>query len=134
MAAALGVAAREFAHQDRAFRVAETLADQLVVPQQKLALGQIKGGPEISYRHKMADGTVIEPSLLLEGIWNFLHDPGAVAIDDHVFEEVRGRVETGLMVYMNGGVRFGASVSYDGIGASDYQAIAGKARLRVPLN
>ena len=107
----------------------------VTVPEQTLALGQVKGGPEISYRHRMADGTVIEPSLLLEGVWNFMHDPGVVAIDDQAFgEDLRGRVETGLMVYMRGGVGFGAAVSYDGIGASDYHAIAGKARLRVPLN
>lgn len=107
----------------------------VIVPEQTLALGQVKGGPEISYRHKMADGTVIEPSLLLEVVWNFMEDPGVVAIDDQVFgEEVRGRAEAGLMVHMRGGVGLGASVSYDGIGASDYYAIAGKARLRVPLN
>jgi len=100
-----------------------------------LTLGQVKGGPEISYRHRMADGTVIEPSLLLEVVWNFMQNPGVAAIDDQAFgEDLRGRVETGLMVYMHGGVGFGASVSYDGIGASDYHAIAGKARLRVPLN
>lgn len=107
----------------------------VTVPGQTLTLGQVKGGPEISYRHRMDDGTVIEPSLLLEGVWNFMQNPGMAAIDDQAFgEDLRGRVETGVMVYMRGGVGFGASVSYDGIGASDYHAIAGKARLRVPLN
>jgi hypothetical protein len=38
------------------------------------------------------------------------------------------------MVYMRGGLSVGAAVSYDGIGASDYQAIAGNARVRMPLN
>ena len=67
----------------------------VAVPEQTLALGQVKGGPEISYRHRMADGTVIEPSLLLEGVWNFMQDAGVVAIDDHAFgEDLRGRVET----------------------------------------
>ena len=57
------------------------------------------------------------------------------AIDDHAFgEDLRGRIETGLMITTRGGVGVGAAISYDGIGASDYQAIAGKARLRVPLN
>jgi hypothetical protein len=107
----------------------------VTVPEQTLSLGQVKGGPEISYRYRMADGTVIEPSLLVEGIWNFMEDGGVTAVDEHVFgEALRGRVETGLMVYMRGGVGFGASVSYDGIGASDYQSTAGKLRLRMPLN
>jgi hypothetical protein len=107
----------------------------VTVPEQTLTLGQVKGGPEISYRYLMTDGTVIEPSLLLEGVWNFMQDRGAVAVDEQLFgEELRGRVETGLMVHMRSGLAFGASVSYDGFGTSDYQAIAGKARLRVPLN
>ena len=107
----------------------------VTVPEQTLALGQVKGGPEISYRHRMTDGTVIEPSLLLEGVWNFMQESGVVALDDQALgPDLRGRVETGLMIYMRGGVGFGAAVSYDGIGASDYHAIAGKARLRVPLN
>jgi hypothetical protein len=108
----------------------------VVVPGQTLALGQVKAGPEIAYRYRLADGTVIEPNLVLEGIWNFLQDGGAASIiDDQVFgERLRGRAETGLMVQTRGGVGFGASVSYDGIGASDYQSVAGKLRLRVPLN
>ena len=107
----------------------------VVVPEQKVALGQLKGGPEISYRHKLADGTVIEPSVLLEGVWNFTQNPGVGAIDDLAFgEDLRARIEAGVMVYMRGGLSVGAAVSYDGIGASDYQAIAGKARVRMPLN
>jgi outer membrane autotransporter protein len=107
----------------------------VVVPEQKVTLGQVKGGPEVSYRYKLADGTVIEPSLLLEGVWNFTQDAGVGAIDDLAFgEDLRARIEAGVMVYLRGGLSVGAAVSYDGIGASDYQAIAGKARVRMPLN
>jgi hypothetical protein len=107
----------------------------VVVPEQKVALGQVKGGPEVSYRHKLADGTVIEPSLLLEGVWNFTQDAGVGAIDDLAFgEDLRARIEAGVMVYMRGGLSVGAAISYDGIGTNDYQAIAGKARARMPLN
>ena len=108
---------------------------RVAVPEQKVALGQVKGGPEISFRHKLADGTVVEPSVLLEGVWNFTQDAGVGAIDDLAFgEDLRGRVEAGVMIYLRGGLSVGAAVSYEGIGASDYQAIAGKARVRMPLN
>jgi outer membrane autotransporter protein len=107
----------------------------VAVPEQEVALGQVKGGPEISYRYKLADGTVVEPSLLLEGVWNFTQDVGVGAIDDLAFgEDLRARVEAGVMVYLRGGLSLGAALSYDGIGASDYKAIAGKARARMPLN
>jgi hypothetical protein len=64
-----------------------------------------------------------------------MQDAGVVAIDDLAFgEDVRARIEAGVMIYIRGGLSVGAAVSYDGIGASDYQAIAGKARVRMPLN
>jgi hypothetical protein len=107
----------------------------VVVPEQKVALGQVKGGPEISYRHKLADGTVVEPSLLLEGIWNFTQDAGVGAIDDLAFgEDLRARVEAGVMIYLRGGLSVGATVSYDGIASGDFHAIGGKVRARMPLN
>jgi len=78
---------------------------------------------------------VLEPSVLLEGIWNFTQAAGVAAIDDLAFgEDVRARIEAGVMVYMRGGLSVGAALSYDGIGTSDYQAIAGKARVRMSLN
>lgn len=107
----------------------------VTVPGQTLALGQVKAGPEIAYRYRLANDVVIEPRLLLEGIWNFMQEGGGLTIDDQVFgERVRGRAETGVMVHMPSGAGLGAALSYDGIGAGDYQAVAGKVRLRVPLN
>ena len=101
----------------------------VAVPEQKVTLGQVKGGPEISYRHKLADGTVVEPSVLLEGVWNFTQDAGVGAIDDLAFgEDLRARVEAGVMVYLRGGLSVGAAVSYDGIASSDFHAIGGKVR------
>jgi hypothetical protein len=105
------------------------------VPGQTLALGQFKAGPEIAYQHRLSDGTAVEPSLLLEGVWNFLQDAGASSLaDQSIGEKLRGRAEAGLSLRTAGGIGVGATVSYDGIGASDYQSIAGKARVRVPLN
>jgi hypothetical protein len=78
---------------------------------------------------------VIEPSLLLEGIWNFHQDAGLIRIDDLVTgEDVRARAEAGVMLYTFDGIALGASVSYDGIGSGDYEAIGGRARIRMPFN
>jgi hypothetical protein len=98
-------------------------------------LGQAKAGSQVGYRYRLAGGTVIEPNLLLEGIWNFHQDAGLINIDDLVSsEEVRGRAEAGVMLYTLGGIALGASISYDGIGSSDYEAIGGRARVRMPFN
>jgi hypothetical protein len=48
------------------------------VPSQTIALGQAKLGPEVAYRYRLANGSVVEPRLLVEGIWNFLRDGGSL--------------------------------------------------------
>jgi len=107
----------------------------VLIPSQTGSLGQAKLGPEFAYQHRLADGMVIEPSLLVEGIWNFEQSTASVKIDDlAVGPAIRGRAEVGLMIFAMNGLSFGASFSYDGIGSSDYHAIGGKARVRVPFN
>ena len=105
------------------------------IPSQTVSLGQAKAGPQVSYRERLSDGSVIEPSLLVEGIWNFHQDAGQLSVDDLVTADaLRARAEAGVTFYTRDGTSLGASVSYDGIGSSDYSAVGGRARVRVPLN
>jgi hypothetical protein len=98
------------------------------------SLGQAKFGSELARKYALADGTVIEPSFLLEGIWNFDQSITSPQVDDLIAgPDLRGRAELGLAIVATTGVSFGASVSYDGIG-SDFAAIGGRARVRVPFN
>ena len=107
----------------------------MLIPVQTGSLGQAKIGPEIAYQHRLPDGTVIEPSVLLEGLWNFEQSAASLKVDDlAVGPEIRGRAEVGLTIFATNGVSFGASFSYDGIGSGDYHAIGGKGRVRVPFN
>jgi outer membrane autotransporter protein len=104
------------------------------VPGQTVSLGQAKAGSQIAYRHRMADGTLLEPGILLEGIWNF-HQDAQIIIDDLASgDDVRGRIEAGLTIVTVEGAALGGSFVYDGIGGGDYHAIGGVARLKVPLN
>jgi len=105
------------------------------VPGQTVALGQAKFGPELAYRYRLANGSIVEPSLLVEGIWNFLRDGGVLNLDDLADgDKLRGRAEAGVTLRTPRGASFGAAVSYDGIGSTDYQAVGGKLRVQVPLN
>jgi uncharacterized protein with beta-barrel porin domain len=107
----------------------------VLVPGQTVSLGQAKAGSQLAYRQRLADGIVIEPSVLLEGIWNFHQHAGDISVDDLVTtDKLRARTEAGVMFYAQGGMAYGASVSYDGIGSSDYEAIGGRARVKVPLD
>jgi outer membrane autotransporter protein len=105
------------------------------IPSTTVSLGQAKAGSQVSYRHRMADGSMLEPSVVFEGIWNFHEDAGQINLDDFVTDgQVRGRAEAGLTLYTEGGVAVGGSISYDGIGSDDYSSVGGRARVKVPLN
>jgi outer membrane autotransporter protein len=105
------------------------------VPSTTVSLGQAKAGSQIAYRHRLADGSLLEPSVLLEGIWNFHEDAGEFNLDDFVTDgQVRGRAEAGLTLYTVSGVAVSGSISYDGIGSDDFSSVGGRARVKVPLD
>jgi hypothetical protein len=83
--------------------------------------------------------TVVEPHAGIHVIWNFAGDTTAAGIGQVGGENtgpagLRGRVDAGVRAMTTGGIGLDVSGSYDGIGASDYSAVTGKATLRVPLN
>ena len=106
------------------------------IPGIKSSLGQMKVGPEIHYRYQMADGTSIIPHASAQAIWNFAGDSTGADFGGSLAgpKEVRGRVELGIKVKGTQGIQLDVSSSYDGIGSSSFQAIGGKATLRIPLN
>ena len=99
------------------------------------SLGQMKFGPEIGYRYWTVGGALVEPRVLIEGIWNFAQSGEDIFIDDLVTsDEIRARAEVGLVVRTREGLAASASVDYDGIGSDDYSAIGGRLRFMVPIN
>lgn len=118
--------------------VSDSYVDSLgvTIPGIRTSLGQAKAGPEFSYRFEHPDGSVIEPRVAIEAIWNF--DAGNQIVDfgDTLSgpEEVRGRVELGFRATSAAGIAVDVSGSYDGIGSDDFRSVGGKATIRVPLN
>ena len=108
----------------------------VAIPGLKVSLGQFKMGPQFSYRFELANGTMLEPHVGLEAIWNFESSDRVADFGGTLSgpEEVRGRIEVGLRSRLPSGVGFDISGSYDGIGSSTFQAMGGKATLRVPFN
>ena len=117
--------------------VSEAYTDSLGVgiPSVKASLGQLKAGPQVSYR-TMLGGIIVEPRAGIEAIWNFSSSAKGVDFGGTLAgpEELRGRVELGVRAQMPGGTSLDVSGSYDGIGSTTYSAIGGKATVRVPLN
>ncbi len=77
---------------------------------------------------------MIEPHASLQGIWNFAYDRGLSSSAAAQPEDFRARLELGTTIETLGGIRFGLSGGYDGIGAEDYDAFSGDLRLDIPLN
>ena len=115
--------------------VSDAYTDTLgaAIPSLSTSLGQVRFGPEFSYRHIAEDGTLVEPRLGLELIHNF--SGGGLVVDgvETGPEGTRGRVEAGLRAVNAGGLTFDISAGLDGIGAADYSAISGRAGVRVPM-
>lgn len=106
------------------------------IPGIRRALGQAKAGPEFAYRFEYADGSVIEPRVSLEAIWNFDASNGKADFGDTLAgpEEIRGRVELGIRATSADGYAVEVSGSYDGLGSDEFRSIGGKAMIRLPLN
>jgi outer membrane autotransporter protein len=109
----------------------------VAIPSVKVGIGQFKAGPEVSYKHVLPSGTVIEPRFGAHVIWNFEGSDLPIDLGGTLTgpEGVRGRIELGLNMRMFDGVMIDLGVAYDGIGtAGDFNAVTGKANVRVPLN
>lgn len=120
------------------FNIAVRVTDGLgvAIPGVKVSLGQFKAGPEFIYRHETADGTVLEPHLGVQAIWNVSGDDEVTNLGGTLSgpEEVRGRIELGLKAKFPSGIGVDVSGSYDGLGSSAFESVGGRATVRVPLN
>ena len=95
----------------------------------------MKFGPEIGYQYQTVGGMLVEPRLMIEGIWNFAQSRGSLFVDELVSGvDMRARAEVGLMLRAKDGFAAGASIDYDGLGSADYHAVGGKVRVAVPIN
>ncbi|WP_083566952.1 autotransporter outer membrane beta-barrel domain-containing protein [Hyphomicrobium sp. CS1GBMeth3] len=97
-------------------------------------IGRLTGTMEVGYRMQRIDGTIIEPHVSIAGIWNFDTDDLSIGGVLHETDEARAKVEGGVLVSTPQGWGFRAAASYDGIGASDYDAYSGSLWINIPLN
>lgn len=106
-----------------------------IIPDQRVSLGQMRFGPQVSYQMRAGDGSKLEPYAEIEGIWNF-NEEGTELLTGAVGgrEEFRGRVGLGFRATMLSGVSMDVSGRYDGIGADDFEAVSADVRMRYPLN
>ncbi|MGI9480071.1 MAG: autotransporter outer membrane beta-barrel domain-containing protein [Hyphomicrobiaceae bacterium] len=110
---------------------------------QHVRLGRFKAGPEISYRHRMANGTVIEPRVGAQALWRFTGAGNANAPDFDTassdalasvpLEKFQMRFEGGLKIETAQGTRFEVQGAYTGLGRQGQETIGGKVGVTIPL-
>jgi uncharacterized repeat protein (TIGR01451 family) len=105
------------------------------IPGQNLALGRVTFGPEIGYRYFASDGSIIEPHMALQGLWDF-EKPDTLTLGNEVVgpDDFRGKLEAGVMFMMPEGASVRATGSYDGIGSDDFHAYGGQMWVNLPLH
>lgn len=121
-----------FEEQQKSF----TDSTGIFIPGQDVSLGRLTFGPRFSTKYNVSSDAVLSPHIAIEGIWDFDSAEivnvatGLTAGSD----DFRGRVEAGMALHLEGGITLRGEGFYDGIGAEDYDAYGGSARLAVPLN
>lgn len=107
----------------------------VLIPSQTVSLGRLSFGPEIAYRVLRADGTIWEPLVSLQGVWDDTNSKGAVGGLTASGDDFRAIVQAGVLVRSLGGLSLRAVGSYDGLGSrTGYRDAGGQLWLNVPLN
>ena len=109
--------------------------NNVLVPSQTAELGRVTFGPEIGYRGRTSDGTIYEPHISLNGIWDFKRE-GDIKIDgiDVGATEFRARLEGGIIVTAPSGYSFRATANADGLGSDGLTSYGGEVWFNIPLH
>lgn len=102
------------------------------IPQQTIAIGRLRAGPQIAYRFETASGGWWEPSLDLTGIWDYdaaqlLDEDGGVVGT----RGLRGDARLGLRGQISPGARLSIETSFSGLGDGDFSANGARLELRI---
>ncbi|MBW3096814.1 Ig-like domain-containing protein [Pseudohoeflea coraliihabitans] len=103
------------------------------IPEQTIALGEARFGPQIGRSFALDNGSVLETSLGLSGVVNFGVDTAAAQQLDLGNGDLRGRLDAGVSLINAAGWKLSASGYYDGLGSESYEAMGGRLRVAIPL-
>ncbi len=81
-----------------------------------------------------SNGTIVEPMVGIEGIWNFDSDDLVINGALQNSDDNRAKVEAGVLVRTPSGWGIRAAGNYDGIGGDDFDSYGGSLWVNVPLN
>ncbi|MGI9350994.1 MAG: autotransporter outer membrane beta-barrel domain-containing protein, partial [Rhizobiaceae bacterium] len=102
----------------------------------EITIGRSTFGVELGYQRYIPEtGTIIEPHISIEGLWNFSTDDTKLSDGTPLHDDdFRARVEGGFIFRKDNGINVRITGQYDGIGDSDFESYGGKAWVNIPLN
>lgn len=104
------------------------------IPSQTVSLGEVRFGPEFIKDIALVDGSLLQPSIGVSGVWNFGVDEGASSQGYTLGNnDLRGRVDAGFSLTNLNGTNISANAFYDGLGIDDYESMGGKVKLSIPI-
>lgn len=115
---------------------AYTDSNGIDIGSQKISLGRVTFGPKVSTNFDAGGDLVVSPYLGIKGIWDF-DEAETVDVATGLAsgsDDLRGRVEGGMTFSTLWGLSLSGEGFYDGIGASDFDAYGGSAKINIPLN
>lgn len=111
----------------------DSIANQ--IPEQTISLGEVRFGPKLSRSITLDDGTLVQPSIGISGVWNFGIKEGKTSQGFAIgSNDLRARLDGGLSINTTHGWELALTGFYDGIGINDYDSYGGGVRLTMPLN
>ena len=106
------------------------------IPSQTVELGQLKIGPTFNGRFEGDNGTVYSPYLSIDAIYNLGRTSGVTVTNPSTpsTEGWRGRLQAGVDLVTEDGLRLRLGASYDGIGRDDFEAWGLTFNFEIPLD
>jgi len=105
------------------------------IPEQTIAIGRLRAGPEVAYRFGTASGGWWEPSIGVTGVWDY-NPAELLDIDGRLVGTggVRADAKLGLRGQLAPGASILLEMDVDGLGEADFEARAARVELRFSFN
>jgi hypothetical protein len=107
----------------------------IVIPEQTLALGRLRAGPQVAWRHERAQGGWLELSTTFNAVWDYqaaelLNEAGVAVAGD---EDLRADARFALSAQTRWGALIRLETGLDGLGVGDFQARTARFEIRIPF-
>lgn len=105
------------------------------IPEQTIAIGRVRAGPEVAYRFDTASGGWWEPTIGLTGVWDY-NPAELLDLDGQLVGTggLRADAKLGLRGQLAPGASILLEMDIDGLGEADFEARGARVEVRFSFN